>query len=292
MSHSIIPNATQSTPAILALGTFLIAYILVIFEEFIQLRKSKPLLLASGIIWMLVAIVANQKGIPEVVSIATRQNLLEYAELLLFIIVAITYINVLTEFKIFDALGAWLIKNNFSYKQLFWITGCLAFFLSSIADNLTTALAMSAVILAIGKDNPRFAGIACINLVVAANAGGVFSPFGDITTLMVWQADIVSFSSFFKLFFPSLLSFLIPSLCMHFAIPKGQPPSIQKKIVLPRGAKRVILLFIITIMTTVYLHHYFYIPPALGMMLGLAYLQFFAYYTKHRENIQYVLSCF
>ena len=76
---------------------------------------------------------------------------------------------------------------------LFWITGTLAFLISPIADNLTTALLMCAVVLAVGGDNPRFVTLACINIVVGANAGGAFSPFGDITTLMVWQKGMVDF---------------------------------------------------------------------------------------------------
>ena len=69
-------------------------------------------------------------------------------------------------------------NQNFSYKKLFWITGFISFFLSPIADNLTTALTMCAVVLAVGKGNKNFTSISCVNIVVAANAGGAFSPFG------------------------------------------------------------------------------------------------------------------
>ena len=66
----------------------------------------------------------------------------------------------------------------------FWLTGIISFFLSAVADNLTTALVMSTVVIAIGKNNKKFITMACVNVVVAANAGGAFSPFGDITTLI------------------------------------------------------------------------------------------------------------
>ncbi len=281
----IIQGIITSTPALIALTIFLLAYLLVLLEEFTQLRKSKPLVLASGIIWIIVAIVAHNKNLLPQVNNAIRHNLMDYAELLLFIVVAITYINVLSERKVFEALRYWLTKHDFSFRQLFWITGILTFIISAIADNLTTALAMSAVILAVGKENPRFIGIACVNLVVAANAGGAFSPFGDITTLMVWQAGIIPLIGFFKLVVPSLINFLIPAICMHSAIPKSRPHPPQEITVLSEGGKRVILLFILTILTTVGLQHYLQLPPVIGMMIGLAYLQFFAYYTKYREDI-------
>lgn len=286
MKLPIIEHVTQSPLAFIALGTFLFAYLLVILEEFTGFRKSQALILASSIIWILIALIAHQKGIPEVAVIAIRHNFMEYAELLLFIIVAITYINVLSERNVFESIRAWLIKKAFSFHQLFWITGFLAFFLSGIADNLTTALAMSAVILAVGKGNPRFISISCINLVVAANAGGAFSPFGDITTLMVWQAGIVSLTAFFKLFLPALVNFLVPAICMHFALPKGYPSSTQESVSLSQGGKSVIVLFLLTIATTVFLQNVFNLPPALGMMAGLGYLQLFAYYTKHRTHIR------
>ncbi len=286
MKTNILNHAIDSTPALIALATFFIAYIFVILEEFTQLRKSKPIVVAAGIIWILVAMIGAQKGQSELVNTALRHNLMDYAELLLFIIVAITYINVLADRKVFDALRAWLIQRQFSYRKLFWITGFLAFFISGLADNLTTALAFSAVIVAVGKDNPRFTAIACINLVVAANAGGVFSPFGDITTLMVWQADILSFTQFFKLFLPSLINFLVPAFFMHFAIPKASPPAIKEDTRLTIGAKRVIALFLLTIITTVCLQQFFHLPPAIGMMLGLSYLQLFAYYTKLTDHVE------
>lgn len=286
MKNTVLEHATHLTPAWIALATFCFAYLLVILEEFIQLRKSKPMVLGAGIIWALVAYIGNQQGLPSVVDAAIRHNLMDYAEILLFIIVAMTYINALTDRRVFEALRTWLVRRGYTFRQLFWITGILSFFLSAIADNLTTALAMSAVILAVGKDNPKFVGLACINLVVAANAGGAFSPFGDITTLMVWQAGLVSFLGFFKLFLPSVLNFVVPAICMHFALPTGCPIAADEKITLSRGGKRVMLLFLLTIATAVCFQSYFHLPPAIGMMAGLAYLQFFAYFTQYRGNIR------
>jgi Na+/H+ antiporter NhaD/arsenite permease-like protein len=187
-----------------AITVFVLGYILVIFEEQIHMRKSKPVMIAAGIIWILIASVYANNGFDHSAEVAIRHNFLEYAELFFFLIVAMTYINAMLERGIFDALRSWLVVKGFSYKTLFWLTGFLAFCISPIADNLTTALIMCAVVMAVGVNKPAFISLSCINIVVAANAGGAFSPFGDITTLMVWQKGILDFSTFFNLFIPSV----------------------------------------------------------------------------------------
>jgi len=192
-------------------------------EEFTHLRKSKPVILAAGVIWAMIAYVYAEAGITDTVEHAIRHNILEFAEFMLFLLVAMTYINAMEERLVFEALRTWLTRKNFSYRKLFWLTGCLAFILSPIADNPTTALLMGAVVMAVGVDSPRFVAVACINIVVAANAGGAFSPFGDTTTLMVWQKGIVDFRTFFYLLVPSLVNFLVPAAFMHFAIPDVKP---------------------------------------------------------------------
>jgi NhaD family Na+/H+ antiporter len=269
-----------------SLAIFCIAYLLVMAEEFTHLRKSKPVILAAGLIWAMIAYVYAQNDIPHVVEAAARHNILEFAELMLFLLVAMTYINAMEERLVFESLRSWLTRKGFSYRQLFWLTGMLAFLLSPIADNLTTALLMGAVVMAVGSESPRFVAIGCINIVVAANAGGAFSPFGDITTLMVWQKGIVDFWTFFYLIVPSLVNFLVPAAFMHFAIPDEKPGATTEKVSMKRGAWIIMGLFLATITTAVSFHNFLHLPPMLGMMTGLAYLQIFGFYlrkTHHRD---------
>jgi len=263
-----------------ALAIFVVAYFLVMIEEFTHMRKSKPVLLAAGVIWGLVAWVYAAQGFPHAAAIAFRHNLLEYSELFLFLLVAMTYINAMEERLVFEALRARLVCSGMSLRSLFWATGVLAFFISPIADNLTTALLMCAVILAIARDNAKFVSLACINVVVAANAGGAFSPFGDITTLMVWQKGIVKFQEFFALFVPSVVNWVVPAFLMSFAVPREQPEACVIGIQMRRGAKIVVALFLLTIVTAVCFHNFLHLPPVAGMMTGLAYLKLFGYYLK------------
>jgi len=185
---------------------------------------------------------------------------------------------------VFDALRAWLIRKGFGFRQLFWMTGILAFFISPVADNLTTALLMCAVVLAVDGDNTRFVTLACVNIVVAANAGGAFSPFGDITTLMVWQKGMVEFWTFFALFIPSVVNFVLPAAIMHFAVPKQQPAASDELVSMLRGARRIIGLFLLTIVTAVSFHNFLGLPPVIGMLTGLGYLQFFGFYLKKTHH--------
>jgi NhaD family Na+/H+ antiporter len=279
-STAEVLDLTGHGVGIFALVVFVLAYLLVMAEEFTHLRKSKPVIIAAGLIWAAIGWLYAEHGMSELAEQAVRHNLLEYAELMLFLLVAMTYINAMEERRVFDVLRAWLIYKGFGFRKLFWLTGLLAFLISPVADNLTTALLMCAVVMAVGGDNVRFISLACINIVVGANAGGAFSPFGDITTLMVWQKGMVSFGTFFALFLPALVNFAVPAALMHFAVPDLKPQAGGEAVALQRGARRIVALFLVTIATAVSFHNFLGLPPVLGMLTGLGYLQLFGFYLK------------
>lgn len=278
-------NLTEHWVGLAAIGIFVLAYLLVILEEKLNLRKSTPVLLAAGLIWILIAFVYSASGDHETVEQAINDNFVEYAELFFFLLVAMTYINTMLERGVFNSLRYWLVKKELSYRALFWITGILAFFLSAVADNLTTALIMCAVVLATGKDQPKFISLACINIVIAANAGGAFSPFGDITTLMVWQKGELAFGAFLNIFLPSVANYIIPAFIMQFAIPPGRPQGNNGNAEsMKKGALTIIFLFLLTIITAVSFQNFLHLPPVFGMMTGLAYLKIFSYYMSFKIN--------
>jgi Na+/H+ antiporter NhaD/arsenite permease-like protein len=277
---------TRHWAGFLCLGIFFAAYSLVILEEQIHLRKSKPVIVAAGFIWMIVAFVYAQSGDTHTAEVAVRHNLLEFAELFLFLLAAMTYINTMDDRGIFNLLRSWLLSKQFSLRTIFCLTGVISFCLSPIADNLTTALLMSTVVMAVGGTNVKFVSIACINIVVAANAGGAFSPFGDITTLMVWQkGGLVEFSEFFHLVLPSLVNWLIPASIMFFFISSETPDPIKEKVVLRDGAWVIVGLFIVTITLAVSVHSFLHLPPVVGMMTGLGLLKLFAYYLQLKHHL-------
>lgn len=268
--------------AMLSLAVFVVAYSLVISEEMIHLRKSKPVMVAAGVIWILAALTYTELGEAERVEELVQHGLLEFVELFLFLLAAMTYINTMDERGVFDVLRARLLAQGFSLRQLFWVTGAISFVMSPVADNLTTALLMATVVMAVGGDNRRFVVISCINVVVAANAGGAFSPFGDITTLMVWQAGLVEFHEFLPLIVPSSVNWLVTAGLLSIALPKGHPAVINEEASLRKGARVVVGLFILTIAMAVSSHTLLHLPPVLGMMTGLGMLKLFGYYLQTR----------
>lgn len=262
----------------LGIAIFVAAYALVVSEEFTDLRKSKPVVLAAGAIWLLIALALPDEP---AVELAFRETLEDYAELLLFLLAAMSYVNAMTERNVFGALRDRLVRSGAGFRTLFWVTGALAFLLSAWIDNLTASLVMVGVVLAMGRKG-KFLALSCVNIVVAANAGGAWSAFGDITTLMVWQAAKLGFVEFFAILPASLVSWLVPALAMQFALPGGRPEidEARRPERVKRGGLGVVVLFVLTLATAISMHSFLNLPPVLGMMTGLGYLKFYGYYLK------------
>ncbi len=284
--ESMAESVSQPIPplhpgALFCIVVFVIAYFFVLIEEKTHLAKSKPVMVGAAVIWITIAIIAQDYGYTrDDIHHAVFHGLEEYAALLLFLLAAMTYITTMENRNVFEVLRAKLVQAGMNMRQLFWATGIIAFFLSPLADNLTTALVLGAVIMAVGKHDPKFVALACVNVVAAANAGGAFSPFGDITTLMVWQANKVTFFEFFALIGPSAANFLVPAIVMSFFVPKDLPDPLSEEVKLKRGAKRTIFLGICTIATAVSCEQFLGLPPFLGMMAGLSMLMILSYYIS------------
>lgn len=267
--------------AIVCLVIFVLSYLAVLLEERTHLRKSKPVMLGAGLIWVVIGIMAPDYDIShDDVHMAVLHGLEEYGSLLLFLLAAMTYIAALQNRMVFAALRAKLVQAGLNMRQLFWVTGIFAFMLSPIADNLTTALVLGAVVMAVGANDPKFVAIACINIVNAANAGGAFSPFGDITTLMVWQAGKVEFFDFFPLFIPSLVCFIVPAFIMSFFVNPHKPLAVRDKIRIKRGGKVIIFLGLLTISMAVGFEQMLGLPPFIGMMTGMSLLMIWAFFVR------------
>jgi len=298
---------TNAWAGYLCLLIFLVGYTLVILEEKLHLRKSKPVIVAGCLMWMMIGIYEHSHGTSGADKYI-KELIAEIGELFFFLLSAMTYINTLAERNVFNALRTWLLSRGMGFKKLFWATGTIAFFLSPLADNLTTALLLSTVALAVSGGNGKFITLAFTNIVVAANAGGAWSPFGDITTLMVWTAEKVPTLQFSYLMIPSVVNWLVPALCMFPFLPDAQPEGTKELVYMKPGAKVVIVMGICTIATAVSFHQFLHLPPFLGMMLGLGALMIFGFYLKrwgdrdqlrqmhipeaHREEVSHTFDIF
>ncbi|MCB1531720.1 MAG: sodium:proton antiporter NhaD [Alphaproteobacteria bacterium] len=280
-----IPISPFNIGAMACVAIFVLSYVAVLFEEKIHLSKSKPVMLGAGLIWIIIGIIAPKHGIHhDELREAVFHGLIEYSSLLLFLLAAMTYITAMQDRNVFAALRGKLVQAGMNMRQLFWATGAIAFCLSPIADNLTTALVIGAVIMAMGKSDKKFIALACVNVVNAANAGGAFSPFGDITTLMVWQAKKVTFFEFFDLLAPSFVNFFIPALVMSFFVSKDLPEPLNEEVSLKPGAKTIIGLGVLTIATAVSFENFLGLPPFMGMMMGLSLLMMFSYFIRFKNQ--------
>lgn len=268
-------------PAILMV--FFAAYALVFAEERLDLRKSKPTMVAAGVIWILVAFAFHHQGREAEVETRLREVVLEYAELLLFLLSAMSFVNAMVERNVFEALRARLTVFRLSARGVFWVTGTIAFFLSPLADNLTTALVMGTVAIASLEPNRKAVVGTLVSIVVAANAGGAFSPFGDITTLMIWQHGAVSFGQFFALFFPALISWLIPAAVISLTVRGELHQARLTGTGIRKGGGVIAVLFLLTIAGTVILDNTLHLPPFLGMMMGLGLLNLYSYFLHRAE---------
>ncbi|EDM23795.1 sodium:proton antiporter NhaD [Caminibacter mediatlanticus] len=284
-------NLTHTWVGYAVLAVFVIGYYLIATEEKFEINKAKPALFIGTFSFMLIGIYfALNKLDPTPLHHEMQKLIEEIAEIFFFLFVAMTYIETLIERGVFDALRFRLISRGYSYKKLFWITGILAFWISPVADNLTTALILSTVLYTIDKHNTNFLVPGAINIVVAANAGGAWSPFGDITTLMAWTAGKGGFIDFLMLFPAAFFGWLLTSWLLSIFVPKGEPhfdALTTPKVELKNGAKVIIFLGFFTIFIAVVGHILFHFPAMWGMMFGLSLLQLYTFYhkRKYKEHI-------
>ncbi|MEW5831550.1 MAG: sodium:proton antiporter NhaD [Campylobacterota bacterium] len=275
----------------LLLAIFVVGYYFIAAEEKYHIDKAKPALFTGTLMFVLIGIYYAAVGADFTPFEHEIDHLiLEIAEIFFFLFVAMTYIEALIERGVFSALRAKLIAKGYSYRELFWITGLLAFFISPVADNLTTALILSTVLLTIDNKTKEFLVPGAINVVVAANAGGAWSPFGDITTLMVWAAEKGAFVDFLYLFPASFLGWFVTAYLLSRYVPDIDPlgdgnPEEAAKIEILKGGKVIIAFGALTIALAVAGKQLLHLPPMWGMLFGLAILQLYMYFLKKKHHV-------
>ncbi len=285
-THSGAIDLTSSWVGILCLAIFVIGYYLIAAEEKFHMNKAKPALFIGTTMFMLIGI---YYAINNMSTLYLHEELgkliLEISEIFFFLFVAMTYIETMIERNVFEVLKYKLISKGYTYKKIYWITGLLAFFISPVADNLTTALILSTVLVTIDKTHKEFLVPGAINIVVAANAGGAWSPFGDITTLMAWTAEKGTVVDFLALFPASVVGWWLTAFLLSRVVPKGEPHfdiNTTEKLELKPGAKTVIYLGVFTIICAVLSHQFFHFPAMWGMMFGLSLLKTYSYRIKKK----------
>jgi NhaD family Na+/H+ antiporter len=192
---------------------FVLAYAAIALEHPLKVNKTATALLAAGGLWTIYALGAND---PQTISHELGESLMSTAQIVFFLMGAMAIVEVIDAHNGFDVLTS-RVKTS-SLSRLMWLVGFVTFFLSAVLDNLTTAIVMVSLmkkLLDNREDRLFFAGA----IVIAANAGGAWSPIGDVTTTMLWIGGQITALEIMKgVFLPAMVSFLIPTFVMSWLL--------------------------------------------------------------------------
>ena len=186
---------------------FIVGYLAIAFEHPLKINKAASALLTGVICWSVYALLGSDK---ELVSENLSHHLSEIAGILFFLLGAMVIVELIDAHDGFEVITQRIQTTN--KRKLVWIVGIITFFLSAVLDNLTTTIVMVSLLRKIipsHKDRLIFAGL----IVIAANAGGAWSPIGDVTTTMLWMGNQVTTANIIiKTLIPSLVCFFVPAL--------------------------------------------------------------------------------
>ncbi|MBS1774012.1 MAG: sodium:proton antiporter NhaD [Bacteroidetes bacterium] len=253
---------------LLLIAIFAIGYFAIAFEHNIKITKTAPALITGVLCWTVYILYSANK---ELVSEQLLENLGEFSGILFFLMGAMTIVEIIDLHDGFEIITTKITQTN--KRKLLWIISAIAFFLSPILDNLTTAIVVVSLLQKIIEDPKErlyFLGM----IVIAANAGGVWSPIGDVTTTMLWLGGQITAVNIIKaMFIPSIVSVIVPLLIIS---PKFSG-NIQKNITATNGSSRsrkqqyVILItgFSVLIFVPIF-KAVTHLPPYMGILIGLA----------------------
>ena len=269
---SLAPQAlAQAAPTLIAI--FVLAYAAIALEHPLKINKSGSALVGAGLMWTIYAL---SVGDHHLVAEQLGESLMSTAQIVFFLMGAMTIVEVVDAHNGFDVITSRIKTTKLS--TLMWLVGFVTFFLSSILDNLTTTIVMISLIrklLAKRDDRLFFAGI----IVIAANAGGAWSPIGDVTTTMLWiGGQITSLAIIQGVLLPSLVSLLVP-LCIVSYVLRGRVAEAPVKVKVADGMRTTFfernLMFFLGLGILVAVPAFktiTHLPPFLGILFGLGIL--------------------
>jgi len=276
---------------ILVISVFILGYILITLEHTIKLDKLIPALGMMGILWAIIALNHMQvfdinlellKLEPTHIEEVLLHHLGKTAEILIFLLGAMTIVEIIDYFDGFSGIKQ-VIKTR-SKVNILWIFGFLAFLLSAIIDNLTATIVLITLLQKLVKDRSLklwYAGL----IIIAANAGGAWSPIGDITTTMLWIGNKVSEINLVKyLIIPSLVCMIVPFLiASRLNVFKGELDTVKIKDDHNPYGNKMLFLGLGSILFVPFFKVITHLPPYVGMMLSLAFVSTIAEIIFNRQ---------
>ncbi len=256
----------------LIIAIFVLGYAAIALEHKIKLNKAAFALITGVLCWVIYIVFIPEK---QLINEQLTGHLGELSGILFFLLSAMTIVELIDSHGGFNLLTDRITQTN--KKTLIWIVGFITFFLSAILDNLTTTIVMISLLRKLIKDdNDRLLFVGTV--VIAANAGGAWSPIGDVTTTMLWiGGQITAFKIILKLIIPSLFCLIVPLIFISFKL-KGNVERIEynksiQRISLPRNQQKIVLFSGVLILISVPVFKTFTgLPPYMGILLGLGIL--------------------
>ena len=261
-------------------SVFVLGYLLIVFEHPLKINKTASALLTGIICWVLIAVMTPDSSVMALakgldfhlwIQANLSHHLSGISEILFFLLGAMTIVEVIDSHNGFRKITALIQSKN--PVILIWLLTWVAFFLSALLDNLTTSIVMVSLLRKLVKDKEMRMYIAAL-IIIAANAGGAWSPIGDVTTTMLWVGGQVSSSTIIpKLVIPSMLNLLVPLLVVSFLLRKNKSIEIPKdqdnrnrvpgdNLILALGLGGLILVPVFKSAT--------HLPPYIGILLVLS----------------------
>lgn len=248
---------------------FILGYAAIAMEHPLKINKAATALITGALCWSVFALAAPDKHLP---SHLLTEGLGEVAGILFFLLGAMTIVELIDAHDGFELITSRI--NTTSKKKLVWLIGFITFFLSAVLDNLTTTIVMVSMLRAIVPDKKErllFAGL----VIIAANAGGAWSPIGDVTTTMLWiGGQITAGSIVLKTFIPSLVSFIVPAWLISLQL-KGnveRPELSDEKDQLSNTSRERNTVFWVGVCSLLFVPVFktiTHLPPYMGVLLGL-----------------------
>jgi Na+/H+ antiporter NhaD/arsenite permease-like protein len=283
-----------SLPIPLIVGTFIIGYLAIIFEFYIKINKTAIGLALAGLCWMLY-FVFEMAPFPEMTE-TLAYYLGEVSEIIFFLLGAMTIVELIDSHKGFNGIISWIQTR--SKRKLIILISIIAFFLSAVLDNLTTTILMLSIL---RKLIPNKADrlLPNIMIVVAANAGGAWTPIGDVTTTMLWINERISTLAVIKtIFLPSLVSMIVTLACYLYVLP-GRYEKLEvdfSKEPREPGANLVFGLGVLSLIAVPVIKYFTGLPPYICILLGVAVLWIVTdilhhqHEDRHRLRIPFILT--
>lgn len=248
---------------LLVSSVFIVAYILISAEHKLRINKTAVAMLFAGILWVLIAI--NDQAM---VATHLGEAGAEIFEIVIFLLSAMTLVEILVHYRFFDVVRSWIASRRLDNARQLWMISSLAFMLSSVIDNLTTTIILTQLARLFYKGKNLI--IAAALIVIAANAGGAFSPIGDVTTTMLWlKGKFASGEVIVYGFIPSLVIYLVAALLMIRKVDSAKigNPEVNKMSLL--RSEKFVIAFAFSSFSLPFIFHSFGLKPYLGLLTGL-----------------------